>query len=104
MTDTFKIGDRVQIRRNSGFSRGAIGTVVETPKTHNNVFEGHLILWVERDGSASPMFFFEWELQAHPQPKQNTDQERLEFMLRYTGLKREEIDALMTKDLTPKDQ
>lgn len=55
----FKVGDRVRVRQNAGFSRGSTGSVTE-------VGLGAFHYFVHRDGASNSLGFFEEELELLP--------------------------------------
>lgn len=59
---TFKQGDRVRATQNAGFHRGAIGTIeFAEPNGHK--------VWVLRDGSGGPCWYYADELEHYTDPK-----------------------------------
>lgn len=58
----FKIGDRVRVLMNAGFSCGSVGTVT-------NAIDGSEFVLVMRDGSAGPVHFETGELELIHRPQ-----------------------------------
>lgn len=61
-----KVGDRVRVTANSGFSRGSRGTISSFTETE----KGTVKVFVRRDGSNSDAYFYLNELEPYVDPVQ----------------------------------